>query len=223
MEKLKKSWPYIIIVAIASFVISADKVVDAGKRLWQNTVGTHPAAVVDKFTLSGVKMGFVVTELSEDKITVVGETIVPVFSNPNGYPVTIQFNQMSFNVNGVEAPAVPPDNMTITFPAGNGPAGWYGSDPRVPATNGTQLNGTINAKLSYFNVDKGLRKSMTIRGRVVAKLPKRGRVVSIEWWPDADSARASAQIMYKFVVLGPNTMPLSPEDQAVLRGETVAR
>lgn len=83
---------------------------------------------------------------------------------------------------------MPPDDMTITFPAHNGPAGWFGSDPRIKFTNGDVLNGEIDAKLKYFNDEVGLHKEMTIKRRVVAKLPKRGRVVSIEWWPDAECA-----------------------------------
>ncbi len=167
-------------------------------------------------------MAFVLSYLSNEKMKVEGETVVPVFENPNDYPVTLQFERITVTVNDRDGPAVPPDDMTITFPAHNGPAGWFGSDPRIKATNGDVLHGEINAKLRYFNNDNGLSKEMTIRGRVVAKLPKHGRIVSIEWWPDPDSVRATSQVAYKFVVLGPPEVPLLPRDKAVLAGQVVA-
>lgn len=223
IDDVKKSSLIVLIIAVGGALIFADKTISAGRNVWQTIHEFVTPQPKDRFTLSGVKMAFVVTALSEEKIRIVGETIVPIFENLNDYPVTIQFNRISVSINGQEAPAVPLDDMTITFRAHNGPAGWYGKDPRVPATNGTVLNGTIDANLTYFNVDNGLRKEMRIRGRVVARLPKRGRVVAIEWSPDTDSARASAQASYKHVILGPPDMPLSPEDQAVISGQTAER
>jgi hypothetical protein len=227
VEKAKKHWLILLIAAVGGAFIFADEAIQAARHLWEMVHPKRPSApqqkvVEDKFVLIGVKMAFVLSYLSNEKLKVEGETIVPVFENTNDYPVTIQFERISVRVAGKEGPPVPPDDMTITFPAHNGPAGWFGSDPRIKATNGDVLNGEIDAKLKYFNDQVGLHKEMTIRGRVVAKLPKRGRVVSIEWWPDADSVRAASQIAYKFVVLGPPRVPLTTRDKAILAGQVAA-
>lgn len=227
VEKLRKHWLIVLTVAIVGPIIFADNAIQAGTHFWQMVFPPQASApkkppIEDKFTLSGVKMAFVLSYLSNEKLKVEGETVVPIFENPNSYPVTIQFERITVSVDGQDGPPVPPDDMTITFPANNGPAGWFGSDPRVKSANGNVLHGEINAKLRYFNLDKGLSNEMVIRGKVVAKLPKRGRIVTIEWWPDPESARASKQAAYKYVVLGPPQVPLLPRDKAVLEGQVAA-
>lgn len=227
INKIKKHWIIVLIVGVGSTVIFADNVVQAARHFWETLQSTQtitPKAVPaqDKFELSGVEMAFVLSYLSNNKLKVEGETVVPIFENKNDYPVTVQFERIAVSVNGQEAPAVPPDDMTITFPMHNGPAGWFGSDPRVRATNGDVLHGEIDAKLRYFNSDNGLNKQMTIRGKVVARLPSRGRIVRVEWWPDTDSARAVSQAAHKLVVLGPPQVPLTPRDMAILKGQVAA-
>ena len=84
VDRIKKHWIVVFIAAILGFLIFADDAVQAGKHLWEivrpaTAPAPKPQAVKDKFALSGVKMAFVLSYLSNEKLKVEGETVVPVF------------------------------------------------------------------------------------------------------------------------------------------------
>lgn len=82
IEKIKKHWIIVLIAAVGGAIIFADDAVQAARHFWEMLYPKKASApqkktVEDKFVLSGVKMAFVLSYLSNEKPKVEGETRTP--------------------------------------------------------------------------------------------------------------------------------------------------